>query len=153
MTYTTAHCNAGSLSQWASPGIEPESSWILVAFVTEPWWELCFLSFSMGLSRRHQSASYCQAGRVHLEIWQVFGAWGADDLGSPVFSGYGWISCFQVFLVLDSRPLIFSSFSFLEWLLPGCLARHSFLFKKTFPSRFGKQCFFHHWCLFLCFKV
>ena len=36
--YTTAHCNAGSLTHWARPGIEPASSWILVRFVSaEPW--------------------------------------------------------------------------------------------------------------------
>ena len=32
-TYTTAHGNAESLSQWGRPGIEPKSSWILVWFV------------------------------------------------------------------------------------------------------------------------
>ena len=29
-TYTTGHGNAGSLTHWARPGIEPASSWILV---------------------------------------------------------------------------------------------------------------------------
>ena len=38
--YITAHSNAGSLTHWARPGIEPASSWILVRFVsTEPWRE------------------------------------------------------------------------------------------------------------------
>ena len=32
-TYTTAHGNAGSLTHWATPGIEPETSWSLVGFV------------------------------------------------------------------------------------------------------------------------
>ena len=41
-TYTTAHSNAGSLSQQAKPGIKPASSWILVRFInTEPQWDLC----------------------------------------------------------------------------------------------------------------
>ena len=31
-TYTTAHCNARSLTCWARPGIEPASSWRLVEF-------------------------------------------------------------------------------------------------------------------------
>ena len=40
-TYTTAHGNAGSLTHWARPGIEPSSSWILVRFPsTEPQREL-----------------------------------------------------------------------------------------------------------------
>ena len=42
-TYTTAHSNAGSLTHWLRPGIEPVSSWILVTFVSaEPRWELLF---------------------------------------------------------------------------------------------------------------
>ena len=31
--YTTAHGNAGSLTQWSRPGIKPASLWILVRFV------------------------------------------------------------------------------------------------------------------------
>ena len=39
--YTTAHDNAGSLTHWARPGIEPASSLLLVGFIsTEPWQEL-----------------------------------------------------------------------------------------------------------------
>ena len=41
MTYTTAHSNAGSLTHWARPEMEPTTSWFLVRFVsTAPWWEL-----------------------------------------------------------------------------------------------------------------
>ena len=40
-TWTTAHSNAGSLTQRARPGIEPTTSWFLVGFVSAaPWWEL-----------------------------------------------------------------------------------------------------------------
>ena len=40
-TYTTAHSNAESLTHWARPGIEPETSWFLVGFVSAaPLWEL-----------------------------------------------------------------------------------------------------------------
>ena len=42
---TTAHGNAGSLTHWAEPGIEPTTSWLLVKFVSAaPWWELPELS-------------------------------------------------------------------------------------------------------------
>ena len=46
-TYATAHGNAGCLTHWARPGIEPASSWILVGFFTaKPQQELpFFLSF------------------------------------------------------------------------------------------------------------
>ena len=33
-TYATAHSNFRSLTQWAGPGLEPTSSWILVGLVT-----------------------------------------------------------------------------------------------------------------------
>ena len=33
-TYTTAHDNAGSLTQRARPGMEPANSWFLVGFVS-----------------------------------------------------------------------------------------------------------------------
>ena len=33
-TYTATHRNAGSLTHWVGPGIEPTSSWILVKFVS-----------------------------------------------------------------------------------------------------------------------
>ena len=33
-TYTTAHNNAGSLTHWVRPGIEPSTSWFLVGFVS-----------------------------------------------------------------------------------------------------------------------
>ena len=41
VTYTTAHSNAGCLTHWGRPGIEPPSSWMLAGFVsTVPQWEL-----------------------------------------------------------------------------------------------------------------
>ena len=41
LTYTTAHGNTGSTTQWASPGREPKSSWILAGFGSAvPQWEL-----------------------------------------------------------------------------------------------------------------
>ena len=40
-TYTTARGNAGSLTHWVRPGMEPPTSWFLVWFVSAaPWWEL-----------------------------------------------------------------------------------------------------------------
>ena len=52
VTYTTAHCNARSLTHWAKPGIEPTSSWILVRFVsTSPQRE--FLKYSFNLEIYH----------------------------------------------------------------------------------------------------
>ena len=40
-TYATAHSNAGALTCWVRPGMEPATSWILVRFVSaEPRWQL-----------------------------------------------------------------------------------------------------------------
>ena len=40
-TYTTAPGNAGSVTQWARPGIQPVTSWMLIKCVpTQPGWEL-----------------------------------------------------------------------------------------------------------------
>ena len=45
-TYTTAHSNARSITHWVRPGIKPESSWMLVRFIsTEPWQELWVVHF------------------------------------------------------------------------------------------------------------
>ena len=33
VTHTTAHGNAGSLTNWARPGVEPETLWFLIGFV------------------------------------------------------------------------------------------------------------------------
>ena len=33
VTYTTAHGDAGSITHWARPGIEPKTSWFLVRFI------------------------------------------------------------------------------------------------------------------------
>ena len=46
VTYTTAHGNTRSLTHWARPGIEFESSCILVRFLlAETWWELQTVAF------------------------------------------------------------------------------------------------------------
>ena len=44
--YTATHGNAGFLTHWAGPGIEPVSSWMLVRFIsTEPRWEFPLNTF------------------------------------------------------------------------------------------------------------
>ena len=34
MTYTTAHGNAGPLTHWARPGMQPTTSWFLAGFIS-----------------------------------------------------------------------------------------------------------------------
>ena len=49
-TRTTAHGNARSLIHWARPWIEPESSWILVRFLSAvPWQELPYFCSNLHL--------------------------------------------------------------------------------------------------------
>ena len=62
-TYTTAHGNAGSLTPWARPGIEPVSSWMLGRCVsTELWWELQlwkFLKMPLSLVLKPPNLTVC----------------------------------------------------------------------------------------------
>ena len=52
-TYTTDHSNAGSLTQWARPGIEPATSWFLIGFVSPvPLRELPSAQFYEGIPMR-----------------------------------------------------------------------------------------------------
>ena len=61
-TYTTAHSNAGSLTHWARPGIEPVSSWILIGFINHwaltgtpkvHFWSAIFSSYKMSIFYYH----------------------------------------------------------------------------------------------------
>ena len=57
--YTTAHGNAGFLSHWVRPRIEPASSWIPVRFVTSvPPWELPDSSFQIMFSFEFSGQSH-----------------------------------------------------------------------------------------------
>ena len=66
-TYTTAHGNARSLTDWVRPGMKPESSWILVGFVTaEP---LSHVGNSC-LYFESQMGKYCQM--LFLLYWDEY---------------------------------------------------------------------------------
>ena len=63
-----SHSNAGSLTHWARPGIEPASSWMLVRFVsTEPQWELRGF-FSPAIKRSQNASPSCLRGGF-WKIW------------------------------------------------------------------------------------
>ena len=65
LTCTTAHSKARS--QWAGPGIEPASSWILVGFVTaKAQWEL----LSLGLSTSLSVGKFLELGCIESK-WQI----------------------------------------------------------------------------------
>ena len=54
-THTTAHRNAGSLTHWVKPGIEPATSLFLVRFVsTMPWQELLSLYYQSRIARHSE---------------------------------------------------------------------------------------------------
>ena len=66
-TYTTAHINAGSLTHWGRPGMEPATSWFLVGLIsTEPRWKLLLLDF--------KKAIYFNGSSVGAEnfLWHAF---------------------------------------------------------------------------------
>ena len=62
-THTTVHSNAGSLTYWTRPGIQPASSWMLVGFATaEPWLELldAFYNLFSEITSQTQIFSFSQ---------------------------------------------------------------------------------------------
>ena len=48
VTYIIAHSNAGPLTHWASPGIKPMSSWILIGFINH--WAMVGTSITNSLA-------------------------------------------------------------------------------------------------------
>ena len=82
-TYTTAHCNAGFLTQWVRPGIKPKSSWILVGFISaEPPWELSsFLNSRKGPVRSVNLIFYTNSVLL------------LSDLAPRCLTASGWTSC------------------------------------------------------------
>ena len=84
-TYTTGHGNA--LPHWERPGIEPESSLVLVRFITtEPQWERqgCNLKFKgdCGVPAVGQQKQI-QLGTMKLRVWTLALLSGLKDLGLP----------------------------------------------------------------------
>ena len=68
VTYTTAHGNAGSLTHWGRPRIEPIPSWLLVGFVfAVPRWEFLFIYLVSYLLFRAVPAAY-GSSQVRLEL-------------------------------------------------------------------------------------
>ena len=71
MTYTTAHGNAGSLTHWPRPGIEPASSRMLVRFVSaEPRQEL--LSFVLYTLQKSVRIAMLNTISLHYKNWRQF---------------------------------------------------------------------------------
>ena len=106
-TYTTAHSNAGSLTHWAKPGIEPSTSWFLVEFISAvPQWEL--LEFHINGMKHHILLYYFYCWVVfHFMIIPHF-----------VYSLTCWrtLSCFQFLFFID-RAVI--NIVIQVFLLPG----------------------------------
>ena len=70
----TAHSNAGSLTHWAGPRVEPTSSQILVGFITaKSQRELrCFLSIQCHaewMTRQAQLSWFILADHIHCILW------------------------------------------------------------------------------------
>ena len=64
-----SHSNTGSLINWARPGIEPMSSWMLVSLWTaELWRELWELFFFKGLHNRNLFLKVLEAGKSKIKL-------------------------------------------------------------------------------------
>ena len=81
--------NAGSLTHWVRPGIEPLPSWILVrCFTAEPWWGLLLFCFA-------------------YDFWNIFG----DDIyfflfiiNTVIVAQWKWIWLRTMRLHVQSLP-------------------------------------------------
>ena len=80
VTYTTAHGNAGSLSQWARPGIKHASIRILAGFITTP---------GTPENYKYKYNQWCHCGelRVNFSICSLFTRNFTVEYYEPVFSG------------------------------------------------------------------
>ena len=68
-SYTTAHGNVGSLTQWVRLGIEPTSSWILVGFATaEPQWECLQYFFNLCCTGKWFSHTYIYVCMIYIYL-------------------------------------------------------------------------------------
>ena len=79
-TYITAHGNTRSLTHWASPGIEPLSSWMLVRFVNcwattrTPIWKEVFKY------RVENTTYFMKGGKTNLNLWFIWFSFFKDTL-------------------------------------------------------------------------
>ena len=124
MTYTTAHSNAGSLTHWVRPGIEPTSSWVLVGFITaEPQQELLlwllftdFLSLTgWGWPKHVRSLPFL--GCSVLKLSRCLRTWKIKLLASEVAQGNKG---------QDINKFLFCP-NQLESMFVGCNQRHCYL--------------------------
>ena len=114
-----SHYNAGSLTHWGRPGIEPATSWFLVGFISAaPWWEL------HGWLFMHPCWTYLILGGLCLFIYFINS------------SGFSIWYAIETFLVLLSNPYDFYFHSCLITLAKisstvlnrSCESRHCALF-------------------------
>ena len=91
--YAIVHSNAGSLTHWSRPGIEPETSWFLVGFVSAvPRRELLYHIFLIQLSvDGHLGGFHNLATAITTAV----------TLGCQVsfqISVFSWETCFLIWL-------------------------------------------------------
>ena len=102
VTYTTAHCNARSLTHWTRPGSESATSWFLVGFVfTAPWWELlgeflwalfCYICFRNTSSQIPSLpiGTKLWISRKPVALWYHFSVRVKKNCNSPYFFFNVW---------------------------------------------------------------
>ena len=82
-----SHNNARSLTPWARPGIQPETSWFLVGFVSAaPWRELPALLLLLLFWPRRQHAEILRPGiEPSPQQWQLHILYLLDHQGTHYF--------------------------------------------------------------------
>ena len=120
-TYTTAHGNTGFLTHWARPGIEPESSWILVRFITaQPLWELHkyhseqshYIVICLSLRTRRSFSivpiTPCRFSKSGVGLMRIFWIWFSNAITRP-FVKYTWMSELRMWKKVDIRKTYFKN--------------------------------------------
>ena len=117
LAYTTAHRNAGFLTHWARPGIEPASSQILVRFVfSEPWQELLWCGLWCTLDYQNIGSTNVESQLHYFQMLSENGFWliQLEFLSMILWRLYIWRFC--IFLDIPTRS--FSCYNS-PFLLPG----------------------------------
>ena len=93
-TYTTTHGNAGSLTPWARPGIEPTTSWFLIGFIsTTPQGELPNKLFKCSSSFNPLRSVFFFFNWSIVDLWCISFRWNSKVIQSDIFL------CFQVLFI------------------------------------------------------
>ena len=120
-THTTTHGNAGSLTRWARPGIEPSTSWFLVRFVNH-WATTGTPYFAILVTMGKTRIAFFVKLFLHAWVWHPALIPWVSSLCLMIFSCqlFSFLNCSLISLLLHSLEL-FTSTNQMRIQILGCL--------------------------------